>query len=418
VRRNARTVPVAVGLATFAVAGATLLAKAGPQATASTVIGIGKNASLAELYAFLQVSPPPSANWTPILRPEECSMDWVLWSDGSVGDPLPPDDEKICLGRWRATHVDQCRGSHCDCEVHTPSCQSGRILTDVCMTSANCANVLFQKNIPSPELPAEHARCRQNASDHARMVAEGGPYHYWSRLVQMANGTYVCEAKYMAAKRRILTAPNCGCQQRELCECGRRPIATPDVGSSQTDGILDLLGLLGTGDSLADIKCETLQQLGALPVSDRYNEIVAGRGTTDPLSRQAFEYTQRLMHELDLVRPTAEDFMQSTLAAPLCGVERWLTVAEPCRSQVPDEPFLVSNNCARLLSSHVVSPTITDEVFMQCTAALATISQAPYSDTTCRDDIKEEIAFFSTALLDKAIGAPLAGSAAAQGARK
>ena len=169
-RRNA-TATGGYGLATI-VGGFLILATAsGSGALPSPRVGISKSASLQELYAFLQVPPPQADIWGPPRLPEECSKDWVVWSDGA-GDPLPVPALQICRGRWRAENRDRCRSyDRCGCDQYR-QCVSGRTVRDTCDQANNCLQVMFQKNVSDSQRIGERDHCRAETSDAARESAE------------------------------------------------------------------------------------------------------------------------------------------------------------------------------------------------------------------------------------------------------
>ena len=365
-------------------------------ANAPTDVGIGKSASLQELYAFLQVQ-EPDGDWTPLLLPDDCSMEWVVW-------PNPDYPTGFCLGRWRVTNRDYCRDVDlCLCETFKQC--SGRRATDVCdRAGSGCTQEVFRHGKSGRQLETEMNSCRQQSSATASSVAAGGPYHYRWRL-SATSSEFVCETQYMAGGMGVVTGPECGCKTARMCECRQEQLASA-VELTEPESITDLNARKDPEDRLDDGSkvCETLQNRD-LSVTARYAKLLAdGAAMSDPESRTAFEYTVRLMHELDLVRPSAQEFVESDLAVPPCGVVDWLTVPSACEAEIPADPLAVTENCARLLSSHVQSQTITEELFGLCTEALRTISLHVYSDPACSDQVKDDVAAFAAALLDKANG--------------
>ena len=382
----------------------------GPATSRSGGIGISPHAPLAELYEFLQAQPSPDDNWAPIAAEEECSKDWVVWTPGpdDPNDPDPPAERRDCLGRWRASNADWCTSeATCGC-AQFATCFSGRKAVESCdLFPGACSQIVFQKNVPADQRNGENLNCRLQTRDIARNAADGGPYHY--RWIITAGGgfNFVCKAQYMVTPRRVVTGAECGCQTVGTCQCATEQLAS-GVGLTQPAGVAELTAQTDLNeDMLGAASCETFQEQASLAPQARHDALTLGLATGDSQSHSAFEYTLRLMHELDMVRPTATELVGSGLAFPQCGVLGWLSVAPSCAAEVPATPFARSNNCARLLSSHVQGGTITEDVFRACTDALRTISLNPYTDTACGQDVKAQVAAFATALRDKAIGLAL-----------
>lgn len=382
-----------------------LLASASSSGAVPPTVGIGRDASLADLYEYLQVPPPRAVNWAPTPMSVECSKDWVVWSDGP-NDPLPPTNQQICRGRWRGSNHDYCRSAACGCEMYRQC--SVRWAMDVCERSgqgSTCAEVLYQRNVSEAQRPAERTNCRQQVLSRVRERAGGGPYRYWSQVSANSNFNFVCAAQYAVTPVRTARVPDCGCQTVAMCEnpCRTEAVAS-SVALTRDEAVIALEDQNDPEDEIVEssLDCETHQDDGSLSASSRYDGLTVGSGASDPASRIAFQSTKRLMHELDMMRPTAEDFVRSALAIPGCGVSTWLTTSAACEDQVPVEPFAASINCARLLSSHVGAPTITEDVYRLCTDTLRTIAQAPYSDDTCRSEVQEDVAQLARALRDKA----------------
>jgi len=390
-----------------------LLVAASPSGAVSPTVGIGKNATLAELYTYLGVPPPQAASWAPELLPENCSKDWVVWSDGS-SDPLPPADQQVCLGRWRGSNADYCRDTRCGCDQFRQC--SIRWAADVCEQSSSCAEVIFQKRVTESQRPAERALCAQQARDRASSRSGGGVYRFWWRVGSNASFNFVCEAQYAVTPLRSARVPDCGCQTATMCEapCRTEAVASA-VGLTRPEAATQLEDQNDQEDQIdeSSLDCETRQDEGNLSVSARYTAMTSGSAAADLGSRLAFQKTKRLMHELDMVRPTAEELVHSALASPGCGVSTWLTTSSgTCADELPFEPFVAANNCARLLASHVVAPTITEDVYRLCTDALRAIAQAPYADATCRSEVQEDVAQLARALRSKANSSASAGSLA------
>jgi hypothetical protein len=398
VRRRATVVSASVATAVALLIVASAMSRS--EASSSLQIGVGKNATLEQLYAFLQVSAPVNGNWLPVQLPENCSMEWVVW-------PSQTHASGFCLGRWEAENSDMCRSvSICNgCELYN-LCQQGRKAVDSC-TNGDCTVLVYQKNVSQSQRPAEIENCRQQSISCARTPAQDGPYNYRWWVSSTSSHNFVCETQFMAAAKNMVRASGCGCERAKKCVCQTENLVS-GVELTKAEGLAELDGQIDhtePADVLEAHHCETLQDSLSESATERHDKLLVRlNAETDASSRTAFQYTIRLMHELDMFRPTAEEFMESALAVPPCGVVAWLTGPPVCTSQVPAASLSVSDNCVRLLSNHVASGTITEDVFRVCTDALRTISLNSYDDSAadCTGQIQNDVAQFATALLEKA----------------